>query len=145
MDSGYASMHTVTSSDGVLANPVTSSFALSGMNQDMLSGNPSGAINTYAATDQRSISFDEADGRTENETLENDQIDHTCDSSTGIFPMTGEDPFMPYDYSTIDAGFIGQDSNTSSQDLPFMAALDHETISSSYSLVDDLYTCNHWE
>jgi hypothetical protein len=145
MDSGYASMHTVTSSDGVLANPVTSSFALTGINQDMLSGSPSGAITTYAATDQQSISFDEADGRTENQTLENDQIDHTYDSSTGVFPMTEQDLFMPYDYSTIDAGFIGQDSNNSSLDLLFIAPMEQEAISNPYSMVDDLYTCNPWE
>ena len=141
MDSGYASMHTVASGDGVLVNPA-SNFSLSGINEDMLSDNPSGAITTYAATDQRSISFDEADGRTENQTLGNDQIDHTYDSSTGIFPMTGEDPFMPYDYSTFDAGFIGQDSNTSNLDLPYMAPLEQEVISDPYGMVDDF---NPWE
>ena len=144
MDSGYASMHTVTSSDGVLVNPA-SNFSLSGINEDMLSDNPSGAFTTYAATDQRSISFDEADGRTENQTLENDHVDHTYDSSTGILPMTGKDPLMPYDYSISDAGFIGQDSNTSSLDLLFMAPLDHEAISNTYSILDDLYTCNQWK
>ena len=145
VDSGYASMHTVTSGDGVFASPVTSKFASSGINEDMLSGNPSGAITTYAATDQRSISFDEADGRTENQTLENNQIDHTYDPSTGIFPMTGQDVFMPYDNSTVDTGFIGQGSNTSSLDLPFMAPPEQEAISNPCSMVDDFYIYNPWE
>ena len=139
VDSGYASMHTVTSGDGVLIDPATSNISLPGINEDMLSGNSSGAINN-----QGSIRLDETDGRTENQTFENDQINQIYDPSTGAFSMTEQDFFAPYtsDYSAFDAGFMGRASNSSGLDLP--PPLDQELTPDLYGMVDDLSMFNPW-
>jgi hypothetical protein len=126
MDSGYASMHTVASGDGVLANPVTSNFALSDINEDLLLGTPSGTVTTNAAPNQGLVIFDKTDNSTENPS-----------QNLGIFSMAEQVLTMPYDYSTVDAGFIGPAGDFSGLYLPSMGPMDQEPI-------PDLYG-NHWK